>query len=336
MKRLILLAAILCSLVPCAAATDWRTYRWLYFGFNGYPTNTYTTAGSNDGATWTNIGGTSFLAQTNGSVATYFNGNFYSIIALPNDRSGAGSTWYVGKVSAPTGTIEQIAAIDWTSALSGLQVCFGGYWFQDTGGLLHVFIPCAITTPTNFTIYETHPLVADVLAGTQANWSSPVAITISGNTCPVQELHPEQVGSTFYFIGSYYPSGSCTTQKLIMGTATSLTGTYTVQRTLSSLPANTGYGNEGVFMFHAVSDTTWRFTYEDIRGLTSTGSVMRYADCDSLDITTCNFTPDLAAGVSGTPWTESIQYRHGSINANPNYGSGDVTQGDTVRGAGIR
>lgn len=256
----------------------------------GDPQNTFTTAGSNDGITWTNLAaGGGWAGQINAPQAFVYNSKYYFHVSTANDENINLYDWLIG-LSDSTGLITTIATIDWSSQISGLKACYSGEWFQEASGTVHLFVPCSGgNSINNMAIYETHALDT-----TLTTWSNPAAVTV--NESNIYDPKVWLIDGTYYMWLS-----NQSTRYVELATASTLLGPYTMQ--LTGNWAGWGNNKEGPTMY-STGPSTWRLAVESI--FSTPNHVMYYSDCNKLDLLSCTWT-------ALQPWTEDHNYRHGSV-----------------------
>lgn len=304
---------------------SWKGYTgpgYVYFGFNGSgppsnPTSTagqpniFTTATSSDGITWKNSGGSwsDYLSgtplsgnlypyQINAPDAEWINGGLYLHVASAGDSNQNTVTWIIGKANTSTGAVTTISSINWSSQISGLQVCFAGGWarnsdmsvYVDGSGFVHLHVPCSINGQAAFIIYETHSLATDLV-----NWSAPVNISV-----PLSNVYDPQA---YLISGTWYLWCKDAAQEFIdLATCSSISGPCTMVFTNNW--AGWGSGLEGPFAYPAPSGSgsAWYLMFEAY----ATTHQMYYSSCSTLDFAACTWS-------GKTLWTEDAIYRHGAI-----------------------
>ncbi len=263
-----------------------------YFGFTGDPVNTFTSAKSNDGLTWTNVWGAGWVGQINAPQVHYDSGTYYFHVAKASDGDLNEYLWYIGQAAG--GVITTTATVDWSVAIPGLNTCYSGEWFDDAG-TTRLFVPCSTGDNHHFKIYETHSTAPFT------SWSSPVLITVTGDT----NMYDPKV---FLVGGTYYMWLTRDTDFYVeLASASSALGPYTMQRTGDW--AGWGSGLEGPTLYQ-LTPTTWRIAVEPMRSFDPREHFMQYSDCDNIDFLSCTWTALL-------PWHVDQKYRHGSIRKTP-------------------
>lgn len=214
-------------------------------------------------------------------------------MAQANDFNFNLIPWYIGKADV-SGIVSTIATVDWTGVIAGVGVCYSGSWFEDSGGTVHLMVPCGPNI-TNFTVYETH-----ATDSTLTHWSAPV---VANNASTDYDPKEWQIGSTFYTWQT-----NSNTHCIELSSSSALIGGYSMIRTGNW----TGWGctYEGPTLYKDVTGPgTWRIVIERI--LTQPIHTMWYSDCNNPDFTVCTWTPL-------QQWHEDMNYRHGSI-LGPNF-----------------
>ena len=201
--------------------------------------------------------------------------------------------WVIATADENTGVLTTIAAIDWSSKISGADSTFAGGWVRNADGTpfhdgdgYHLQVQVSIGGLTSFKIYGTHS--TDLI-----NWSDPVDLGLDqANTYDPQTY---KIGSTFYQLNKKDTEG-------YIGIATSSTveGTYTMQKTGDW--AGWGGGLEGCFMYRPANDVGWIMMFEAY----ATTHLMYYSTCSTDDPTACTWS-------AKSLWTEDRIYRHGSV-----------------------
>ena len=284
------------------------TTRWTYFGFISNPevdtdagTNQFIAAGSDDGITWHSLPG-DWAGPINAPEAYVSGGDYYFQVGGTYDQHYFIVPWKIGK-AASNGIISTVATIDWTAKIAGVTSCNSGSWFTESGGAIHLFVPCGTnaTVPIGFQIYETHPLDATFLT-----WSDPVLVTVNTSGGPVQtDIYDpvvELVGSTYFMWLSHEDD-----RYIELASSTNLLGPYTMVKTGDWA----GWGNnmEGPTLYQPGGAGTWRLAMEHFQS--NPAHQMYYSDCNTADFTVCTWT-------AKQPWVEDQKYRHGSI-IGPNF-----------------
>lgn len=251
----------------------------------------FVVAGSNDGETWSELGGSWPGEVVNAPMVKQHNGEYFFHVANTYDNNWFIIPWRIGKADS-SGVVSTIATIDWTAKITGVTTCFSGMWYEE-GGTIHLFVPCGTNAgmPAGSAIYETH-----ALDGTLTSWSDPVAITIDRTN--IYDPKVFKVGSTYYMWLSH-EDDKC----IELASSNTLLGPYTMQRTGDW--AGWGCTNtEGPTLYHVANESTWRIAIEHFQG--PNPYTMWYSDCDNVDFLSCTWT-------AKKMWAADKKYRHGSI-----------------------
>lgn len=296
--------ALFISLLLASACA--RAQVLTYYGFTGFNPDVYTTATSNDGATWTNAGGTWNTAVNSPSVM-YYQGKVILLLANATDTTQTLTTIQVGIVQ-PDKSVASFPKVELQGFVNGATSVFAGRWFVDSAGLPHAIIPIK-NGAGNYQIYEMHPL--DYFS----TWSIPVLISVSGAGSSVYDPVVYQVGSTFYLYSTKFQSGcgdvggfGCST---CVSTASDLLGPYTkvycggVDAQFASLNEPT-FVYEGPGIINVNSASSWELYIERRSGLV--GNFL--ASCSTPIPTSCTLGTVSA-------WTMDQTYRAGTILRTP-------------------
>lgn len=314
------LLALLACCISLGAQTTWKGYSgpgYIYFGFDGggqpgdpgaSGPNIFTVASSSDGVTWKNLGGqwfdykskpssgTLFPYQINAPDAISINGTLYFHVTSANDENLTLVSWIIGRANVTTGVVSTIATVDWSSAISGVTVCFAGGWvrnadmsiYVDGSSNVHLHVPCSIGDFAHFKIYETHASIADL-----TTWSSPVDIGINQNNTYDPQAY--LIGGTFFMWCK-----DATNSFITLASSSSVSTGYAMLKTGDW--AGWGSGFEGPFAYPQPTGPGWFLMFEAF----ATTHQMYYSTCSTADFTVCTWSAKSA-------WTEDALYRHGSI-----------------------
>jgi hypothetical protein len=299
------LALLLLVALPICAQT---TYRLFTFTGTGPSANVFTTATSNDGATWTNSGGSWSTATSNVNAPTciYYKAQWLCHVAAANDQNINLYTLYIGSMNS-SNVVTTIATLDWSSNIAGLTVCFAGEFFVDDDGSLHLFVPCTTSVYTSLNsgwkTWETHPTNAAF-----TTWSAPVDTQVSQDQ--MYDSSVFKIGSTYYMwltqLNGSAPANFV--QRIELASSSALLGPYTLITSGDWAGWQAALGaHEGPFTYRLTNGTAyyWRIMIERL-----SNHQMYYADCNKYDFSTCTWT-------ALTAWTEDQTYRHGTVRRTP-------------------
>lgn len=174
-----------------------------------------------------------------------------------------------------------VTHIDWSAAMTGVNMVYAAKWFVTDDGVPHVVAPVTDTglLHTNFRLFETHPLNAAM-----TSWSAPVQIGGTGLRGDMIDPFIVKKGSTYYLWYKYR-----TTQQIeIISSADPFTG-YTLYQTGDWA----GWGSGVEAMTVRQFGSTWRVYMDRFQA----GTGMAYSESTDDWATWSSLT-----GVSG-PWT---------------------------------
>lgn len=281
------------------------------FTFTGTGPDVFKVAKSDDGASWTLDGsGGSWSNPTNNVNAPsgiYHKGQWLVHVAAANDQNINLNTLYIGTMNPSTLAVTNIATLDWTSKIPGIQVSFAGSFFIDDDGSLHLFVPCTTSVYTSLNsgwqTYETHPTSADY-----STWSDPVSVNVSQDQ--MYDSTVFKIGSTYYmWLTKLNGSAPANFQQLVqLASSPSLLGPYTLIKTGDWAGWLAGIGpHEGPIVYPLTNTPGyyWRIIIERL-----SNHQMYYADCNNYNFSQGTWT-------ALQPWTEDQLYRHAEVRMMP-------------------
>jgi hypothetical protein len=291
-----------CSVVTTSTAT---TKRYFFAGFTGSGTVTdaFTTAQSDDGANWTNTGGSWSVPTTgvNAPTCIPYLGQMICHVAAADDASAYQIPLYIGIMNSATNVVTTVATLNWSSNISGLNTCFAGEWFVDSDKSLHLTVPCTTdgTLATGWKSYETHPLNSTLTA-----WSAPVDMQMAG--VQMYDTTVKKIGAKYLALVTEL-NGTNTSnymQRIEMEQASTLLGPYTQIKSGDWAGWSALFGKHEGPNIYQLSNGNWRLQFEQLTDILH--DQMYYSDCNTYDFSLCTWTTPIA-------WTEDRYYRHGTV-----------------------
>lgn len=236
--------------------------------FNGtYPADAFKLFLSVDGLTWTNTTSSYSTALRDPSIVKIAGVWWLAHTSIPDTSSFQ----VTSSTDLQTWTAPQTIGV---SPLTPFHV-WAPEWFIDSDASVHIIVAVTqnsanpVTGP--FFLYEIHPT-----NGAMTTWSTPAAITITGETNNAIDPYFVKIGSTYY---CWYASWIANTSEFIQyGSSSSLTGPFTLVKTGNWAGwGGTGNGMEGPCL-RQLSDR-WRMYFDYVNPLFSTDAgQINYSD----------------------------------------------------------
>ena len=294
--------------ITCTALSD-LGYKYMYFGFTGTSTDTFTIAHSNDDLTWTNLGG-SWPSCGNGSPckvnspsAVCYKNNLYLLIAEANDSNYNSTVQDIGVLNTDY-SVTTLLTFDWAS-LGSVSTIFAGRWEAVSGSTNCFTTP--VTFSSGFFSWSTYQACASLTPTSASITSGPTLLTNTGAVNGMYDTQVIQQGSTCNLVGSQTNSG-LTFRTAAISTGACPAGPFTWQTNAatggSPLAAQSTVStqNEGPNYLQTNNAGGWYFYFESI----SPTHVMYGANCTPVTISSCTISTPVA-------WTEDQTYRAGTI-----------------------
>lgn len=318
MKKIVLLFILFAA--PMFAATPITCtalaavgYKYVYFGFTGTGPDTFAMAGSNDGVSWTSMGGT-WASCGNGSPcgvnspsAVCYGGNIYLLIAEAHDGALNSTKMDIGVLNTDY-SVTTLLTFDWSS-LGSVQTIFAGRWKKVPGYTNCFDVP--VTFTSDYYLWSDYTACAALTTTSASISSGPTAVAVTGSA---NGLYDTQVIA--------YPPNS-TASCVLVGTETDSARSYRYSALATGNCPNgpfTWQTNSGVFGSPLSAELTastqmegpnyiqttiaggWYFFAEDVLP----SHQMYYSNCTPITLTSCVISPPVA-------WTEDKVYRAGTI-----------------------
>lgn len=296
--------------VTCTALTA-LGYNYLFFTFTtSGTTDSFTIAHSNDGISWTNLGG-SWPTCGNGSpcavnspAAVCYNNNLYLLVAEANDASFNSTKQDIGVLNTDY-SVTTLLTFDWAS-LGSVSTIFAGRWEAVSGSTNCFTTP--VTFASGFFNWSTYQACASLTPTSASITSGPTLLTNTGATNGMYDPQVIQQGSTCNLVGTQTNSG-LTFRVSAISTGSCPAGPFTWQTNASAggsplAPQNSvSTQNEGPNYLQTAIAGGWYFYFEDITGAVHQ---MYYANCTPITIATCLISTPAA-------FIEDQTYRAGTI-----------------------
>jgi hypothetical protein len=272
---------------------------YIFCGHVGVGRNEFAIAVSGDGENWLGIPAkwATPTQYVNAPTCLRYENRWFIHAAAANGIELHLKNWYVGLMTGDD--VTTIVNIDWSKQIPGLDTCFSGEWFVESG-VVHLFIPCTTDKSyrSNWRTYETHPLNQQM-----SKWSDPVDVHVSRDR--MYDSTVVKVGPAYYMwltkLSGVYPNFSSGIQ---LAKSSNLLGPYRLitygdwsnwDAAIGSHEAPTPYRH----------GNGWRMAMEK---LGDGPPRIYFSDCSVLELDKCNWSPL-------KPWREDRYYRHGTVTA---------------------